>query len=565
MWELVRKALHAEFGSDLLAGISIVSAALLEQNLAGAFVVLMLSGGEALERYAAGRASAVLQAISKRMPHTAHRRESGEIKDIDISQISVGDILVVYPQEICPVDAIVTAGHGSMDEAFLTGEPYEMSKAPGSEVISGAINGESALDIRAVRLPVDSRYARIAKVMQETQNKRVPLRRLGDQLGALYTPTALLIAIAAWWASGEAVRFLAVLVIATPCPLLIAIPVAIIGSISLAAKRGIIIKDPAVLERVETCRTIIFDKTGTLTYGTPVLSEQIVVNGFSENETIEVAASLERYSKHPLAVALVNGAAEKGRALIAAQEIQQQAGLGLWGRVGSRHALITSRKIVSEKRTAGAELLPPSAGGLECVLVLDDKVAALFRFRDEPRHNTPSFIKHLGSRHGFNKVMIVSGDRPEEVRYLAEKVGIREIYGGKSPEEKVAIVTQESKTAPTLFLGDGINDAPALLAATVGVAFGHQSEITSEAAGAVIMDTSIEKVDEFFHIARRMRVIALQSAVGGMLLSIVGMILASLGWLTPVAGAVGQELIDLLAVLNALRVAAPPKRLIDFE
>ncbi len=564
VWELGRKALRGEFGSDLLAGLSIVTSVFLDQCLAGAFVVLMLSGGTALERYASGKASAVLQALAKRMPQIAKRRVDGKIEEINSDQVAVGDILVVPPQDICPVDGVVIEGNGTMDEAFLTGEPYEMSKAPGSEVISGAINGEGALVIRAVRKVIDSRYARIAKVMDETQHKRVSLRRLGDQLGAFYTPVALIIAFAAWYLSGDAVRFLAVLVIATPCPLLIAIPVTIIGSISLAAKRGIIIKDPAVLERVETCRTIILDKTGTLTYGTPLLSEEIVIGDIAAPEMLALAAGAEQYSKHPLATAVVRKARANGITSNAASEVHQEAGVGLWATVMGHSVLVTSRKVVSERKLPGAEKLPPSVGGLECVLVVDDNVQALYRFRDEPRHNTLSFIEHLGSKHKFSKVMIVSGDREEEVRHLAERVGISQIYGGKSPEEKVAIVAHETTLAPTLFMGDGINDAPALLAATVGVAFGHQSDITSEAAGAVIMDTSLEKVDEFFHIARRMRIIALQCAIGGMVFSIAGMVLAAYGMLTPVAGAIGQEFIDLFAVLNALRVALIPKKLVDF-
>ena len=282
VFDLLIKLFRREFGSDLLAGISIVTSVLLGEYLAGALVVLMLSGGEALEAYAVRSASSVLQALAKRMPSVGHRKLAGAIADVPLPQVALGDILVVFPHEICPVDGTVVEGHGVMDESYLTGEPYVMSKTPGSAVLSGAINGETALTIRADRLAVDSRYAKIMQVMRASEQRRPNLRRLGDQFGAFYTPLAVLIAVVAWAWSGEVIRFLAVLVVATPCPLLIAIPVAIIGSISLAARRGIIIKDPAVLEKVDTCRTAIFDKTGTLTYGRPEVTQLLTGARFCE-------------------------------------------------------------------------------------------------------------------------------------------------------------------------------------------------------------------------------------------------------------------------------------------
>ncbi len=563
LYELIKKALRLDFGSDLLAGLSIVTAIALNQPLAGAFVVLMLSGGEALERFAAGRASSILRALAERTPQIAHRKDGESLVDIPVDDIQIGDLLVIFPQEITPVDGVVVSGHGSMDEAFLTGEPFRISKAPGAEVISGALNGEHALTIKAIRHASQSRYARIAQVLKETQHKKLQLRRLGDKLGALYTPIALLIAAAAWYLSGDPLRFLAVLVIATPCPLLIAIPVAVIGSISLAAMRGIIIRDPAVLEHASTCRTIILDKTGTLTQGVPILTEQLIVGAQSREEVLLLTASTEQYSKHPLAMAICRAAEQSGLPATQAFEIQSQPGIGLRGTVNGRELLITSRKILATLDIHGKEKLPPEQSGLECIIVIDGVLAALYRFKDAARAESHSFIRHLGPKHDFNKVMIVSGDRESEVRYLAEQVGITLIYSQKSPEEKLEIVRAEKALAPTLFIGDGINDAPALMEATVGLAFGHQSDITSEAAGAVIMDTSLEKVDEFFHISSRMRRIALQSAVGGMLASVIGMFVAAMGYLPPVAGAVCQELIDLFAVINALRVARAPGRLVD--
>ena len=274
LYELLRKVWKREFGSDLLGGISIVTSLLLGEYLAGSIIVLMLSGGEALESYALRSASSVLAALAKRMPSVAHRKRESEIVDVALEDVAVGDTLVIYPHDICPVDGVVIEGHGMMDESYLTGEPFQITKTSGSTVISGAINGESALTIRTTQLAADSRYAKIMEVMRESETKRPQLRRLGDQLGAIYTPVALTVALLAWAISGESIRFLAVLVIATPCPLLLAIPIAIIGSISLCARRAIIVKSPVVLEQIAECRTAIFDKTGTLTYGEPKLTEQ---------------------------------------------------------------------------------------------------------------------------------------------------------------------------------------------------------------------------------------------------------------------------------------------------
>lgn len=563
LYDLLRKLLRREFGSDLLGGISVITSVLLGEYLAGSIIVLMLSSGEALESYALRSASSVLAALSKRMPSIAHRKHLTEIMDVALAEISVGDSLVVYPHEICPADGVVIEGHGVMDESYLTGEPFKITKTIGSTVISGAINGESALTVRTTQRAADSRYAKIMEVMRESEAKRPQLRRLGDQLGAIYTPVALAVAVIAWAISGESIRFLAVLVIATPCPLLLAIPIAIIGSISLCARRAIIVKSPVVLEQIAGCRTAIFDKTGTLTYGEPKLMEQFIATGFAQRDVLTLVASLERYSKHPLARAILAAAKEDALQLPEATEVSEQPGQGLRGTVSGHRLQITSRGKLTAQKLSGSDQLPPVGSGLECVVAIDDHYAAALRFRDAPRAESRSFVKHLGPKHQFQRVMIVSGDRESEARYLAEQVGITEIYAQKSPEDKLAIVRKETAAAKTLYVGDGINDAPAMMAATVGMAIGQNSNVTAEAAGVVVMDNSLEKVDEFMHISRRMRFIALQSAVGGMGLSIIGMAFAATGHLSPVGGAVTQEVIDILAVLNALRAAFPPRVIHD--
>jgi heavy metal translocating P-type ATPase len=551
VFHLIVAMFKGEFGSDLLAGISIVTSLILGEYVAGALVVLMLSGGTALEEYAMRRASSVLDALARRMPSIAHKRSGVTMVDVSADQVRTGDEVVILPHELCPVDGVVLEGRSSMDESYLTGEPYRISKTPGCEVISGAINGEGALTIRASKEAKDSRYAKIMQVMDVSRQKRPRLRRLADRLGAMYTPVAVVIALVAWSVSGDATRFLAVLVVATPCPLIIAIPVAIIGAISWSAKRGIIIKDPIALERAHTCEVLITDKTGTLTIGEPRLIE-IEALGIADDEVLRLAASVEKYSKHPLAQPVIQAAEERHLLLAESSDVQEVPGRGLVGIVAGRKITITGRRSV-EPHLSKAFTAAPS--GLECLVFIDDIPSAVFRFQDEARPESKEFVTHLGPQHNFKEIILLSGDRDEEVQYLAKQLHISKVYSGKSPEEKVAIVRAETARAETLYLGDGINDAPALTTATVGVAFGPRSDITSEAAGAVILEPSLRKVDQFLHISSHMRRVALQSAIGGMVLSIGGMLLAAAGYLTPVAGAVLQEAIDLWAVGNALRAS----------
>ena len=554
---LARNLFAGQFGSDLLAGMSIVTSAVLGEYLAGSIVVLMLSGGTALEECATRRASSVLGALAKRMPRTAHRKRADQLVDVDVAEIQVGEQLVLFPHEVCPADGVVMEGQGSMDESYLTGEPFLVRKAPGATVLSGALNGETVLTISVSHLASDSRYAKIMRVMQDAEANRPRMRRIADRLGTWYTALALAVAALGWIIGGEATRFLAVLVIATPCPLLLAIPVAIIGAISVAASRGIIIKDPSMLERIDTCRTVIFDKTGTLTYGRPELTDVICAPGNNRGQVLKIAASLEQYSKHPLATTILSAAKREGISLAAVTEISEKPGEGLNGIIDGKHLQITGRKKILTMGEPLASKLPPASAGMECILLVDGDYAATMRFRDMPRKESRSFITHLSPRHHVNRVLLLSGDRDAEVRCLAGEVGITEVLSNQSPEQKVAIVKAEANLAKTMFVGDGINDAPAMQAATVGVAFGQNSDITAEVADAVVLEPSLRKVDELIHIGRRMRRIAMQSAVGGMAASVVGMLLATAGYLPPVAGAIAQEVIDVAAVLNALRIILP--------
>lgn len=559
--DIAKSAIATRGGADTLAAVSIISSVLLGEWLVAAIVVLMLSGGEALEGAASKRASATLDALARRAPQIAHRRlADGSTTDLRVDEVVVHDELMVLPFELCPVDGEVISGHGAMDESYLTGEPYVVSKSVGSQVMSGAINGESALLIRATALAEDSRYATIVGVLRKAEDHRPPMRRLADRLGSWYTLLALVMGGIGWIASGDPMRFLAVVVIATPCPLLIGVPVAIIGAINLAARRGIIIKNPAILEKVSKVDTIMFDKTGTLTYGRPVITDFTTAEGLSEDYALALAAAVERYSRHPLATAIVAAAAARGVDKLVVEAVSERPGQGLTGQVDGHEVKLTNRKALSDD-----SFLPQDTAGMESVMLLDGDFAAFLRFRDEPRKSASSFIAHLSRKHGTTETMIISGDRASEVQYLANKVGIDTVHAGVSPEGKLDLVREYNTRGTTLFLGDGINDAPAMSTATVGVAFGTGSDVTMESADAVVLDSSLEKLDNLLHIGKRMRRIALQSVLGGMALSIIGMGLAVFGLLTPLMGAIAQEFIDVLAILNAARVPFTREKLSDFE
>ncbi|HDS3848045.1 heavy metal translocating P-type ATPase [Legionella pneumophila] len=548
------KLVQGDLGADTLAALSLITGVILHEYLAACLIILMLASGQTLEVYARRKASSVLQALISRMPSKVHIRKNEQITDIPLSETQIGDEIIIYPHETCPVDGEVIDGHGTMDESYLTGEPYLIAKAPGVTVLSGAINGEALLVVKASKRPSDSRYAAIVEVLKEAEQKKPTLRRLGDQIGAIFTPIALFFALLAWYFSGDPIRFLSVLVIATPCPLLIAIPITIISAVSMAAKQAIIIKDPTILERLPTCQTAIFDKTGTLTYGKPTLTKIITTETYSHSDILQYAASLERYSKHPLSNSILDAAKERGLTLLQASEVFEKPGQGLLGKINDHSVQVTSRKKFLAKHPEEVGLLPEHSSGLECLILIDEQFAAVLQFHDAPREESHSFIHHLAPSHQFKKIMLVSGDRESEVKYLGKLLELTEIYSSQSPEQKLKIVRDETRKAPTLYMGDGINDAPALTAATVGIAFGQYSNVTAEAAGAVIMENTLNKVDELMHLSINTRKIALQSAIGGMLLSIIGMSFAALGFINPVTGAILQELIDILAIINALQL-----------
>lgn len=544
--------INFNFSSDILAAISISTAILLSEYLAASLVILMLSGGEALERYASGRASQALNAFIKRLPNTVKKLTDSTLTEVNISEIKVDDLFSLDPHQISPFDGIVENGKGSVDESLLTGEAYQVSKVKGSQIISGSVNGEVALIVKVTAIGQDTRYEKILKVMKDAQSKKLKLRRIGDQLGAWYTPIAVLLACIFGYYQDSSITFLSVLVVATPCPLIIAIPVAIIGSISKAAEKGILIRDPSILESISKIEKVYLDKTGTMTYGEPEITEIIKLSSeVDQNKILTFVASLEQFSTHPLSKPLVKYAKENNLDLVLPDSCQEQAGLGLIGSFNNCSLVITSRKIAKERYQAVN--LPEKTIGLEVIVIYNSTPALLIKLRDQVKTGGKEFITHLKDKHGVKEISILSGDTEEEVQSLAKDVGITEIKAKLSPEDKYKIIKDNTEKSNILFIGDGINDAPALSAATIGIAFGTGSEVSSEAASAVILDGKLNKVDELFHIGKRTRQIALESAIGGMALSIIGMFLAGFGILSPVTGALAQEVIDVFAVVNALR------------
>ena len=551
--QIFLKILKGILGADLIALIALILAIYLQENVTAVLIILMLASGQALEEFASHKASFVLEALNKRMPSIAHRKIDNNFVDINVDQININDLIALFPHEICPVDGEIIQGLGSMDESYLTGEPYRIEKTVGSKVLSGAINGESLFIIRAEKISSDSRYGKIMEIMKKAQIQKPQIHKLADKIGAVFAPIALLIAGISYYFSGNLLNFLAVLTIATPCPLIIAVPIAIISAISISARQGIVIKDPRILENLSICTTAIFDKTGTLTYGEPSVDQIIALDQYSSTDILQKCASLERYSRHPLAFAILKEAQQKHVILLNADNIAEKAGYGMVGFINNDEIIITNRNKIHEFIQPAQEI-PQHLSGLECVVVINRKIAGIIVFRDLERKESHSFISHLAPNHNFNKIILLSGDRESEVAYLAKRLGISKVFSSQSPESKLELIKSETKLAPTLFIGDGINDAPALMMSTVGIAFGQGNNITSESAQAVILESNLLKVDELFHICQITRQIILQSALGGMIFSIIGMICAGMGMISPSQGAVLQQIIDFIAIINALRL-----------
>jgi heavy metal translocating P-type ATPase len=540
---VARDLLHRETGVDLIALLAMAGSLILGQYLAGAVVGLMLSGGQALERYASSRARRELSALLARAPRVVHRYEAGILTSPGIADVRTGDMLLVKPGEVVPVDGVITSDIAVLDESALTGESRP---------------ADAPFDMRAISTAEQSTYAGIVRLVREAQSSKAPFVRLADRYAMWFLPLALGVAGLAWAISGNPVRALAVLVVATPCPLILAAPVAIVAGISRAANRGVIVKGGGALETLARARTLIFDKTGTLTAGSPAVTAVVTFATTSAEEVLRLAASLDQVSLHVFAGGIVAAARAKHLDLELPTEAREHGGKGIEGVVSGHHVALGQARWLAEGRP-----LPDAAAGLRgrialegamaVFVAIDGTIAGALVMKDPVRTDTPDALRTLRLA-GIERIVLLSGDRPEIARAVGDALGVDAVLSEHTPEQKVQSVMDERKRGVTVMVGDGVNDAPALAAADVGIAMGARgATASSEAADAVIVVDRLDRVAEAVLIARRARHIAVQSVLAGMALSGFGMILATFGLLPPVAGAIFQEAIDVAVIVNALR------------
>jgi heavy metal translocating P-type ATPase len=548
---MVRAMLQRRFGLDILAVTAIVATVLVGEYVAALIVVLMLTGGEALEDYADRRAKRELDALLSRAPQRAHRAEGGEYVDIPVDEVRVGDVLLVRPSELLPVDGVLLSARTSLDESSITGESIPVEKTAGDEVPSGAVNGTEAVEIRATQTAAASQYQQIVALVAQAAESKAPVVRLADRYAVPFTVFSLALAAVAWWASGEAVRFAEVLVLATPCPLLIAAPVAFIGGMSRAARNGIIVKSGGVLERLARARTVVFDKTGTLTRGTPALTEVRPVPPFGADELLALVASAEQYSSHVLAASFIQAARERGLALAEADSAEEAATNGVVARIGGREVVVGKFRFIASHAPAAVRV-PLAPGQLAVYVAVDGAPAGVLIASDPMRDDAAVTLRRLSDL-GVVDTMMLTGDAQETAEHVAGELGIDRVQAECSPADKVATVAAVAER-PVVMVGDGVNDAPVLAAADVGIAMGAKgATAASESADAVIL------VDEIAGVATAVRIgadtvrIALQSIWLGIAISVVLMSIAAFGVIPATVGAIVQELVDLATILAALR------------
>ena len=545
VFQTVRGMLRGQFAADVVASLAIVTAVILGQYFAGVIIVLMQSGGEALEAYAMQRASSALESLMARAPKMAHRLRGNDVDDVPVDHVVVGDDLVVRPGDLVPVDCEVTDGTSTVDQSALTGEPLPLRAVVGTHLMSGSVNLDGALRVRALRLSNESQYQQIVVLVERARQEKPPIQRLADRFAVWFTPVTLLMCGVAYLVTGSPTSVLAVLVVATPCPLILATPVAVIAGISRAADLGVIVKHGRAIEQLGRARAVVFDKTGTLTLGQPSVSHV-------EGDVLRLAAAVEQFSSHHLAHAIADAGRERYGALPTVTEFQESPGSGVSGFVEGHTVHVGS---IRHLREAGIAIDEAVGDGTAAYVALDGRVAGTIEFADRLRHQVPSLMQRLAVL-GVSDTVMLTGDREGPAEAIAAQAGIRTVRANLLPADKVAAVRDLAKRyGNVLMVGDGINDAPALAAATVGVAMGaHGTAISAEAADVVLLVDDIARLGDAMAISRRMRRIALQSIGVGLGVSFVLMVIASLGHITPAAGAVMQEALDAAVILNALRV-----------
>jgi heavy metal translocating P-type ATPase len=559
---VVRSLLHRDVGVDAIALVAIASALALGQYLAGAVVALMLAGGNALEEYATRRAARELKHLLERMPRTAHLRRDATIVEVPVEAVHPEDIVVVRAGEVVPVDGLVDSESALLDESALTGESLPVRRGRGGEVRSGSANAGDPFDLRTTKAAAESAYAGIVRLVRQAETERAPFVRLADRYAAGFLPLALAVAGGAWAVSGDSMRFLAVMVVATPCPLILAAPIAFIAGVSRAARRGVIVKSGGVIERLGEARSVLFDKTGTLTLGLPGVERVVSFNGVDPDELLRLAASVDQMSAHVLAEALVHDAEARGVALISPERVQEGRGQGVEGTVGGRRVAVGSSSWLRSRGYAGAEeaareLDGGTNSGMARILVgVDGVLAGAVLMGDHVRADAGQLVDKLHAA-GVRHVAMATGDRAAVAHAVGEALGVDRVYADQSPEDKLELVRAlraNPDLQPVVMVGDGVNDAPALALADVGIAMGAAGgTVSSETADAVIVLDRIDRVVDALEIGRRSLRIARQSVLAGIGLSVVAMAAAAAGLITPVFGALLQEAIDVAVIANALR------------
>jgi heavy metal translocating P-type ATPase len=542
-------------GVDLIAVLSLIGTLLVGEYLAGALIGVMLASGRALESAAQRRATRDLRSLLERAPRFARRRVGADVTVVPLAEVAVEDIIVVGPGEVVPIDGRILDPVAVLDEAALTGEPLQVERAIGESVRSGVVNAGSAFELRATATAEDSTYAGIVRLAAQAGAANAPVLRLADRYAAWFLPLALLVAAGAWLASGTAVRAVAVLVVATPCPLLLAAPVAIVSGLSRASRQGVVIRSGAALENLGRATTLVLDKTGTLTQGRPTVVDVVAAPGADPAEVLRLAASVDQLSPHVLAEAIVAEAVSRGLELSLADDVEEQPGLGATATVGVHRIQVGKRP--DDTATADWAQAVLRRARLDTAAVawvsIDGTLAGAILLRDPLRRHAPRTMRRLREA-GFTRLVLLTGDRPEPAHEVGAILGLDGVYAHQTPADKVAAVSAERQRAVTVMVGDGVNDAPALAAATVGVAMGARgTTASSEAAGIVLTADRVDRLADAMDIARWSRHIAVQSAVIGMSLSLIAMVVAAAGSLPPAAGAVLQEGIDVAVILNALR------------
>jgi heavy metal translocating P-type ATPase len=555
----LRGMLHGNFAADIVASLAIVGALATGEYPAGCVIVLMQSGGEALEAYAVARASNALEALLARAPRVAHRHQGALVVDVGVEAVAIGDLLVVRPGEIIPVDGMVLAGAAAVDESALTGEPMAVSRGPGDQVLSGSVSLDGALELRAVRPSSESQYEQIVKLVRSAQQEKAPIGRLADRYAVFFTPLTLLMGGLAYLITRQSEAVVAVLVVATPCPLILATPVAIISGVNRAARRGIIVKTGAALEQIGRATAIAFDKTGTLTAGTPVVQRVLPLNSLPLEQVLRLAAGLEQFSGHQMARALV-AAGEKQGVLPLPTEVVEMAGQGVHGQVEGRLVDVGSMAYAAQRGLGTLENLETArqavgaAGDAVAVVGIDGAAAGLVLYHDPLRTGVPALLERLRQL-GIGETVMLTGDDAATAQRIGRQAGISTIRADLLPGQKVDVVRELlTRHAVVLMVGDGINDAPALAAATVGVALGaHGSAVSAEAADVVITVDDLDRIADAVVVGRHTLRIARQSIWIGLGVSGTLMVIAAFGYIPPAFGAVLQEVLDVAVILNALR------------